>query len=210
MHTNRADKMERSRPLTSSVADPARQLNASAARRRVAARPVSGTRGFTLSELCASLAVLAILSMLAAASMSSTLSSNRVYAAQTEFVAYLAFARSEAVRRSTTVVVGAAAPVEGNGFGGGWNVWVDDNGNGLYDAGETLLRAHEALPSTVVIGDGSTNSIAFTSLGFLTPGAALDVKVCPSDAALAGFDITIQPNGLADVRDVPSHSTPCS
>jgi type IV fimbrial biogenesis protein FimT len=154
--------------------------------------------------------VLAILSMLAAASMSSTLSSNRVYAAQTEFVAYLAFARSEAVRRSTTVVVGAVAPVEGNGFGGGWNVWVDDNGNGLYDAGETLLRAHEGLPSTVVIGDGSTNSIAFTPLGFLTPGAAVDVKVCPSDPALAGFDITIQPNGLADVSDVASHSTPCS
>jgi len=79
-------------------------------------------RGFTLSELCATLAVLTILSTLAAGSMSSTLSNNRVYAAQDEFVAYVAFARSEAMRRGTTVIVGATAPVTGNGFGGGWNV----------------------------------------------------------------------------------------
>jgi len=167
-------------------------------------------RGFTLSELCATLAVLAILSTLAAASMSSTVSNNRVYAAQDEFVAYVAFARSEAMRRGTTVIVGAIAPVTGNGFGGGWKVWVDENDNGAYDAGETLLRTHEALPSNIIVGNGSTNTIAFTPLGFLTPGAAVDVKVCPADPALGGFDITIQPNGLTDVRDVASHTAPCN
>jgi len=178
-------------------------------RRRILRAPCF-TRGFTLSELCATLAVLAILSSLAAGSMSSTLSNNRVYAAQDEFVAYVAFARSEAVRRGTTVIVGARAPVIGNGFGGGWNVWVDDNGNGTYDVGETLLRTHEALPSNIIVGDGTTNAIAFTPMGFLTPGAAVDVKVCPADPALGGFDITIQPNGLTDVRDVASHTTPCN
>ena len=178
-------------------------------RRRIPRGPCAA-RGFTLSELCATLAVLAILSTLAAASMSSTLSNNRVYAAQDEFVAYMAFARSEAVRRGTPVIVGAKAPVAGNGFGGGWNVWVDDNGNGAYDVGETLLRTHEALPSNVIVGDGTTNTIAFTPMGFLTPGAAVDVKVCPSDPALGGFDITIQPNGLTDVKDVARNTTPCN
>jgi prepilin-type N-terminal cleavage/methylation domain-containing protein len=167
-------------------------------------------RGFTLSELLATLTVLAILSTLAAASMSSMLSNNRVYAAQDEFVAYVAFARSEAVRRGIPVIVGAKAPVTGNGFGGGWNVWVDDNGNGAYDAGETLLRTHEALPSNIIVGNGTTNTIAFTPMGFLTPAAAVDVKVCPSDPALGGFDITIQPNGLTDVKDVAKNTTPCN
>src|SRR5438477_2219672 len=158
-----------------------------ALRTRRMSRSPRVARGFTLSELCATLAVLAILSTLAAASMSSTLSNNRVYAVQDEFVAYLAFARSEAVRRGTTVIVGAIAPVTGNGFGGGWNVWVDANDNGAYDAGETLLRTHEALPSNIVVGSGTTNTIAFTSMGFLAPGTAVDVKVCPSDPALGGF-----------------------
>ena len=177
--------------------------------RRMSCAPCMA-RGFTLSELCATLAVLAILSSLAAASMSSTLSNNRVYAAQDEFVAYVAFARSEAVRRGTTVIVGAIAPVTGNGFGGGWNVWVDDNGNGAYDVGEALLRTHEALPSNIIVGSGTANTIAFTPMGFLTPAAAVDVKVCPSDPALGGFDITIQPNGLTDVKDVATHVAPCN
>ncbi len=44
-----------------------------------------------------------------------------------------------------SVVIGTTAPVTGNAFGGGWSAWVDDNGNGAYDEGETLLRTHEAL-----------------------------------------------------------------
>jgi type IV fimbrial biogenesis protein FimT len=188
-------------------------LGATRVNHAVVARRTSGgrsiPRGFTLIELCATLAVLVILSSLAAASMSSTLNNNRVYAAQDELVAYVAFARSEAVRRGVSVVVGAIAPVAGNAFGGGWNVWVDDNNNSAYDAGEVLLRTHEALPAGIVVGDGTNTTIAFTPMGFLT-GGAIEVKVCPSDPALGGFDITIQPNGLTDVKDVASHSTPCS
>jgi type IV fimbrial biogenesis protein FimT len=176
---------------------------------RLGSRSRSIARGFTLIELCATLAVLVILSFLAAASMSSTLNNNRVYAAQDELVAYVAFARSEAIRRGVSVVVGAIAPVTGNAFGGGWNVWVDANNNGAFDAGEVLLRTHEALPSGIVVGDGTNTTIAFTPMGFLS-GGAINVKVCPSDPALGGFDITIQPNGLTDVKDVASHSAPCS
>ena len=167
-------------------------------------------RGFTLVELCVTLAVLVILASLAAGSMSSTLSNNHAYAAQDEFVAYLAYARSEAVRRGVSVVVGATAPASGNGFGRGWSVWVDDNGNGAFDTGETVLRTHEALPNNIIVGDGTTTAIAFTPMGFLTPASAIDIKVCPSDPTLAGFDIALQPNGLADVSDVAAHTTPCS
>jgi len=167
-------------------------------------------RGFTLVELCATMAVLVILSTLAAASMNATISNNRVYATQDEFVAYLAYARSEAVRRGATVIVGATGATSNNAFAGGWQVWVDSNANGDYDNGETKLRVHERVGSNIVVGDGSTTSIAFTPLGFLTPPAAIDVKVCPSDHALPGFDIVIQPNGLTDVKDVASGATPCN
>jgi type IV fimbrial biogenesis protein FimT len=165
-------------------------------------------RGFTLIEMSATLAVLIILSALAALSMSSTLANNRTFATQDEFVAYVAFARSEAIRRRSTVVVGATAPVSGNAFGGGWSVWVDTNGNGIQDGGETVLRSHETVPN-IVVGDGTVQAIAFTPMGFLTPTAAVDIKVCPNDRTLAGFDIAIQPSGLTDVAEVTAGSSPC-
>ena len=164
--------------------------------------------GFTLIEMSATLAVLLVLSALAAASMSSTLMNNRAYATQAEFIAYVAYARSEAIRRRSIVVVGATAPVSGNAFGGGWSVWVDANGNGIQDSGETVLRSHEAV-ANIVVGDGTVQAIAFTPMGFLTPTAAVDIKVCPNDRTLAGFDIAIQPSGLTDVAEVTAGSSPC-
>jgi len=167
-------------------------------------------RGFTFVELCATMAVLVILSTLAAASMNATVSNNRAYAAQDEFIAYVAYARSEAARRGTTVILGATAATSSNAFGGGWKVWVDTNANNAYDNGEPLLRSHEAIPSNIIVGDGTTTTIAFTPLGFLTPPASIDVKVCPTDHTLGGFDIVIQPNGLTDVSDVASGAAPCN
>ncbi len=160
------------------------------------------SRGFTLVEMLATLAVLSILTTLAATSMSSTLSNNRTYATQDEFVAYLALARSEAARRGVPVVIAAIAPASGNAFGGGWNVFVDTNGNGTYDSGETLLRTHDALASNILIGDGATTAIAFNPMGFLTSVGAVDIKLCPTDPKLGGYDITVQPNGLTDVTEI--------
>jgi type IV fimbrial biogenesis protein FimT len=162
-------------------------------------------RGFTLVELLATISILVILSSIAATSYSTTVNNNRLYASQNEFVAYLALARSEAARRGLPVMLSAAAPASGNAFGGGWSVWVDTNGNGSFDSGEPVLRSHEALPSTILIGDGTTTQIAFNPTGFLTAGT-VDVKLCASDPAIAGFDISIQANGLTDVADVAGHA----
>jgi len=168
-------------------------------------------RGFTLIELLATLTVLGILTSLAAASMSSTVSNNRIYATQTEFVASLALARSEAARRGVTVMLTATAPVTGNAFAGGWRVWADTNGDGAFDsATEPLLRSHEAMSSSILVGDGVTTTIAFTPMGFLNQPGAVDVKICASDGSVAGYDISIQPNGMADVADVAAHTTPCN
>ena len=57
----------------------------------------ASARGFTLIELLTTMTVLVILTSLAAASMSSTVSNNRIYATQTEFVARRS--RSPAAKR---------------------------------------------------------------------------------------------------------------
>jgi type IV fimbrial biogenesis protein FimT len=167
-------------------------------------------RGFTLIELMATMTVLVILTTLAAASMSSTMSNNRIYSTQTEIIASLALARSEAARRGVTVIVTATAPVTGNAFGGGWTVCVDADGDGVCDSDTTaVLRTHEAIASTILVGSSPT-TIGFNPMGFLTQGASVDIKVCASDGAVSGYDLTIQPNGMLDVADVPAHTSPCS
>ncbi len=170
-------------------------------------------RGFTLIELLITVSILVILSSIAATGYGTTVNNNRIYASQNEFVAYLALARSEAARRGLPVIVTATSPATGNAFGGGWSVFVDTNGSGSFDSGEPVLRSHEALPSTILIGDGTTTSIVFNPSGFLS-GGAIDVKLCATDPKLAGFDISVQANGLTDVADVAGHAgstqTSCS
>ena len=116
--------------------------------------------------------VLVILTSLAAASMTSTVSNNRIYATQTEFLASLALARSEAARRGVNVLVSATAPVTGNAFGGGWTVCLDADGDGACDSGASaLLRKHESIQSTVVVGSSPTTS-ALVRSGFSRRAAA--------------------------------------
>lgn len=167
-------------------------------------------RGFTLVEMLATLSVLGILTSLAAASMTSTVSNNRIYAVQTEFIASLALARTEAARRGVPVMLTATAPTTGNAFAGGWQVWADVDGDGALGTGEPVLRKHESIPSTILIGDGTATMIGFTSTGFLTQAGGLDIKICASDGSVPGYDVSIQPNGLADVADVAAHAAPCN
>ena len=159
-------------------------------------------RGFTLTEMLITLAVTGILVGVAAPSFVSTVSSNHAYSTQTELAASLALARSEATRRGVAVYVSAASSVSGNEFGGGWNVWVDQNGDGNFDSSEPVLRSHEALPPNVLVSAGSVTSIAYGPMGFLAPAAPVTVSVCSTNTEQGAATITIQPNGLADIHEI--------
>jgi hypothetical protein len=73
-----------------------------------------------------------------------------------------------------------------------------------------VLRSHEPLPATIQVGNGTTTAFGFSSMGFLTQGTTVDIKVCPNDGSVPGFDITVQPNGIVDVADVAANTTPCN
>src|SRR4051812_27430002 len=159
-------------------------------------------RGFTLTELLITLAVMGILVGVATPSFVSTVSSNRAYATQTELAASLALARSEASRRGVAVYVSAASSVSGNEFGGGWNVWVDQNGDGNFDQSEPVLRSHEALAPNVLVSAGSASSIGYGPMGFLTPASPVTISICSTNTEQGAATITIQANGLSDVHEV--------
>lgn len=161
--------------------------------------------GFTLFELLITLIVLAVVLAIAVPGLSSFVSNSRLRASQSEFVSALTLARSEATKRGGQVVVRALGATAGSEFLGGWQVFVDANANGAFDAGEAVIRDYAALGSgmrfTAVVGSTTTaaTSATFTARGFLAPTTDLNFKLCGPAGQKKSYSIRLEPVGIADV-----------
>jgi type IV fimbrial biogenesis protein FimT len=105
------------------------------------------------------------------------------------------------MRRGVAVGVAAATPQSGSEFTAGWNVFVDSNGNGRFDGGETIVRQEPALHGDlrVSLASGAT-AVIFNGRGFLTPATMLTFNLCAA-AASKSYIVRVEPVGLADVSD---------
>ncbi|MGE0329803.1 MAG: GspH/FimT family pseudopilin [Ramlibacter sp.] len=130
--------------------------------------------GFTLVELLVTLSILATLVTLAAPSVAGLVQSGNVASAVNTFLADLRFARGEAIRRGSAVVIcrsdapEAASPTCSNtsarGWAAGWIVYEERDGSGGVGNGDKLLRIQAPLDGV----DGAAsikNDFTFTSLG---------------------------------------------
>ena len=159
-------------------------------------------RGFTLIEMMTTLSVLAVSLALAAPALSGLVRGNRVRAAQSELVSSLMLARSEAARRGVAVGVEAAADAAGGGFARGWTVWIDANGNGMFDTGEATLRSVPAFGTGIAMTEThSLRDVVYSPRGFLAGGAAVNVAVCGQSG---GWRVRVEPVGLADTSEITS------
>ena len=147
--------------------------------------------GFTLLELIVTLAIGAILLAVAIPSMTTLIGGNAMSATVNTLVHALQSARSEAVKRSMPVgVCTSADPVAATavcdataGYGAGWIVYVDVDGNGQRNptagAGEDLVLQVEARsPAFTFSPDAAfAGQIYFSSSGY---------SVSPAGVPLAG------------------------
>ncbi len=142
-------------------------------------------KGFTLVELIVAMAVLGILAAMAAPSFTYLLNSNRLTSNANELLTTLQSARMEAVRRNTRVVICSndtpdAGTVCNTGAGAwlGWMSFVDDDGNGDFDAGEVVLFSgtftapSQLLASPAISGGNqrirySPDGLAYSDAGLL-------------------------------------------
>lgn len=111
--------------------------------------------GVTLIELMVVLAVSAILLAIGIPSFASVASSSRLAGATNALVSSLHLARSEAIKRNSRAVLcksasGLACATSG-GWQQGWVVFHDANNNAALDAGESVILAQSALPSSLLV-----------------------------------------------------------
>jgi type IV fimbrial biogenesis protein FimT len=115
----------------------------------------SGAKGFTLIELMTTTFVAAILLTIATPYFRDFVLGQRTKTAAYDLASSLVYARSEAIKRNTSVTV---APATG-GWQNGWSVL----------AGASVLSAHEAFPGLAVTGP--VGGLVYNSSGRLAAAA---------------------------------------
>lgn len=129
----------------------------------------SRARGFTLPELMAVVAIMAIMATVAAPSFSELIASQRAKGAAADIFTSLLRTRSEAIKRNTPVTLAAAD----GGWQAGWSVAhpTDD---------DVLLEDHGAVSGVTMTGP---DSVTFLPNGRLSgaDAPAFDVAATGSD-----------------------------
>jgi len=145
--------------------------------------------GFTIIELMITMILIAVVAAVAVPSFRTMVQNNRIATQANGFITAINLARSEAVKRGRDVYVSSSS---GNtAWGGGWRLWVDDNGNGSEDASE-LLRVFEALEggTTLTSVNGHTE-VRYLANGYIflanagdpVPTFELRIPDCTGDSA---------------------------
>ncbi len=124
--------------------------------------------GFTMIELMVTLLIAVILTTIAIPSFRSMILDNRIVTASNRFLADANLARSEAIKRGTSVEIAPNSTT--SGWTGGWKVRLPSGG--------TVIKVADPLTDNVTI-TGATAAITFGSNG--AASAQETLSVCDSN-----------------------------
>jgi len=183
-------------------------------------------RGFTLIELLVVLAIMGILVVLAMPSFARLAATTSVTAQVNDFIADSRFARTEALRRGTSVTMcrssnpDASVPTcagtdATSGWEGGWIIFVDNDSSNSRNGGEELLRVHAAIPDSGGIrksGANNYNQLRYRATGWaIAANATLRfLPKSPTAQADVTQGRTICISSLGRVRALPTSDATCS
>lgn len=127
-------------------------------------------QGFTIIEIFVGIAILAILLGMALPSFTESLRNNRAISLSNNFLSFLNYARSEAIKRGSNVSVCPATDDSfsacGTDWTQGWIVLLDPNGTQTV-SNATILRTELVDdPNLTLAPTPNVNVVTFTSSGF--------------------------------------------
>jgi type IV fimbrial biogenesis protein FimT len=157
--------------------------------------------GFTLIELMVTVALVAVIVTIAAPSYQQFIIDSRMTSQTNDFLTHLQFARSEAVKRNTTVTMCKSAnstACAGSGtWAQGWIVFTDDAATGVVPGTDAILRVHGPLSdASTLVGQGAVASlVTYRPNG--QPAQFGQFDLCSSDTTRPGRDIILSLTGSA-------------
>ncbi|MGD2172064.1 MAG: GspH/FimT family pseudopilin [Gammaproteobacteria bacterium] len=154
--------------------------------------------GFTLLEAVVTVGMVSILVAIAIPSMTTFTQNDRLTTNINTLIGHLAYARSEAVKRSQQVSVCAsddAATCSGT-WNDGWIVYIDADNNNSFDAGEEVIRAQQALGGTnTLTATGIGTQITYDNRGFVDAGSVGSLQLCDDRSGNFGKTVRITTTG---------------
>jgi type IV fimbrial biogenesis protein FimT len=155
-------------------------------------------QGFTLIELMITLSVMVVLMAVAVPSLQEFTANSQLAATKSGFTTALALARTEAAKRGRVVVLQAlGSGPEGNEFANGWEIAVDDDGNGAIGSSETRVRKNAVSLERIKLGGQAT--VSFRASGALVGTSAQVYTLCRIGGGTRGYTVTVTPSGATDV-----------
>lgn len=167
--------------------------------------------GFTLLELIIAISIAGILMAMAIPSFSDMMRNNRLTTSANELVTALNLARSEAVKRGIQVTVRRKGATSAQ-WEGGWDVFVDVNGNEVFNDNGTaplceigedcLLKTYDALASGYTLRTGGStykDYAAYAPSGLSTMVAGDTFRLCKDTDTKTSREITINSVGRTHV-----------
>ena len=113
--------------------------------------------GFTLVELMVTVSMMAIVLALGVPAFKDTVRNSNLISSINMFIASLTYARSEAVKNGVYVTVRKTSSSDAVGWEGGWQVFTDVDGNGVFDsATDQVLRTYPPLKTNLTLRGNGT------------------------------------------------------
>jgi type IV fimbrial biogenesis protein FimT len=168
--------------------------------------------GFTLLELLITLTLIGIVTAFAIPAMTEFSKNDRLITNINSMIGHLAYARSEAVKRSVQVVMCVSSDTDtpnpsctGGNWEDGWLVYIDADASNTFDAGEEIIKAHAALEGqNRLIPVGVDPQIIYDNRGFLA-GNTGSIQLCDGRTGPHGKTIRITTTGRVRLEV----DTPC-
>ena len=156
--------------------------------------------GFTLIELIIVMVVIGLVMSFAIPSMQTFNQNDRLTTNINTMISHLAYARSEAVKRSAQVSIcasGDGVTCGASNWRDGWLVYVDADQNGTLDGGEEIMKVQGALDAsqTTGTGGGLGLQVTYDNRGFAATGSTGAIGLCDGRSGPYGKVIWITNTG---------------